>query len=379
MRRLVLSHIKNKRYTGNNLGLHCHCAETKEKLLELLDKAKKENVGCLVINNYKRISIYTQILPMLSDKELEKFKGMKIIPSMEMPGYFNFTNLDGQNYNLEVHIIGYGVDIEYEDVLKEFCSQKYKTINQEEELKRLISIGHNLGLNFKDEDVYLDYSDDKRKYAGRAFTQALLKHMDDNFCKKHESNKNKLPYELRNDWRGFHNVCVKDINGPFYLDLATLNPEVSEVIDLIHKMGGRAHLAHPSAYFAKKGDKNEIEKAYKNIIKFASDFMEKFSPKNNKNTHIDGFEIYHPSYMGNIHVMSEIKELINQHRLASSGGTDIHFDQTLGNNEKVSDDGLGHPITKHKLKRFRKLREKAIEITSLRKKAIELMNNEKER
>ena len=92
MKRLVLSHVKNKRYVGNNLGLHCHCAETKEKFLQLLEKAKSENVGYLVINNYKRLSLYTKLLPTLSEKDLENFRGMKIIPSMEMPGCFNFTN-----------------------------------------------------------------------------------------------------------------------------------------------------------------------------------------------------------------------------------------------------------------------------------------------
>ena len=34
-----------------------------------------------------------------------------------------------------------------------------------------------------------------------------------------------------------------------------LNPSVEEVIDLIHSMGGKAYLAHPSSYFAKVGTK----------------------------------------------------------------------------------------------------------------------------
>jgi len=42
MKKVVLSHKKDKRYKANNLGLHCHCAENKEKLLELLEKAKKK-------------------------------------------------------------------------------------------------------------------------------------------------------------------------------------------------------------------------------------------------------------------------------------------------------------------------------------------------
>lgn len=43
----------NKRYKSNNLGRHC--TETKETLLELLEKAKQENVGVLAVNNYKSL------------------------------------------------------------------------------------------------------------------------------------------------------------------------------------------------------------------------------------------------------------------------------------------------------------------------------------
>lgn len=67
-------------------------------------------------------------------------------------------------------------------------------------------------MNFKDEDAYLDVNDENRKFAGRAFTQALIKNMDDNFCQEGEDNKNKLPYELRTNWRAFQNRCVKDLN-----------------------------------------------------------------------------------------------------------------------------------------------------------------------
>ncbi len=366
MRNLTLLHLKNRIFKGSNLGLHCHCAENKEKFLELLERAKNEDVGYLVVNNYKSLKTYTDVLPQISERELEQYKNIKLIPSVEMPGSFNFTNLDGQNYNIEVHILGYGVDLDKEDILNRFCKEKYKSINQEEELKRLIKIGHEIGLNFKDEDAYLDLNDDNRKFAGRAFTQALMKNMDDNFCKEGEDNKNKLPYELRTNWRAFQNRCVKDLNNPFYLDVATLNPDVEDVIKLVHEMGGKAYLAHSSSYFAKIGSKDEIEKAYRNTVKFARDFIHRFSPKSNKESCIDGVEVYHPSYLGNIEVVNEMKEIVKRHRLASSGGTDIHVDKTLGEDEAVSSDSIGGNVIKSKLRKFRYLRKKAVYIDELR-------------
>ena len=127
MKKLVLAHEKNKRYKANNLGLHCHCSETKEKLLELLERAKDENVGVLIVNNYKSLGVYTKVLPQLPKQELEPYKDIKIVPSIEMPASFNYTNMDGNNYNIEVHILGYGVDVEKEELLKKFCDKKYKS------------------------------------------------------------------------------------------------------------------------------------------------------------------------------------------------------------------------------------------------------------
>ena len=358
--------IKSKRYKSNNLGLHCHCAETKEKFLELLSRAKKEHVGVLIVNNYKSLQTYTRVLPQLSDADLLPYKNIKLIPSVEMPASFNFTNLDGKNYNVEIHLLGYGVDIAKEHLLKQFCDKKYRSINQEEELERLIKIGHDIGLTFNDEDAYLDAEDDNRKFAGRAFVQALMKNMDANFCQEEEENKNKLPYELRSNWRAFQNRCVKDLNNPFYLDVASLNPDVSEVIDLIHEMGGKVYLAHPSSYFAKVGTQEDVKKAFDNVVKLVQDFLKIYSPKANEEKHIDGLEVYHPSYLGNIEVTSEMKELVKSHRIGSSGGTDIHVDKTLSETETVSSDSMGGNVTKNKLRKFKYLRKKAIEIMKLR-------------
>ena len=375
MKKIRLSHLNNRKFKPNNLGLHCHCAENKEKLLELLKRAKDEKVNILTINNYKNLNVYTKVLPELSSEDIEPYSDMKIIPSVEMPASFNYTNSDGKNYTIEVHILGYGVDIKKEKLLQDFCNKKYKSINQNDELQRLIKIGHKIGLDFKDEDAYIDIENDDRKFAGRAFTQALMQNMDANFCQEFENNKNKLPYELRTNWRAFQNRCVKDLNSPFYLDMAKLNPDVSEVIDLIHSMGGKAYLAHPSAYFAKTGDKQDVKKAFQEVVRFSEEFINKYSPTNNSKTHIDGAEVYHPSYLGNIEVTSEIKEMIKQRRLGSSGGTDIHVDKTLGSTETVSSDNLGGNITKHKLRRFRSIRKKAIQIGELREKVINLHKN----
>ena len=136
-------------------------------------------------------------------------------------------------------------------------------------------------------------------------------------------------------------------------------------------MGGKAYLAHPSAYFAKTGSKEEIEKAFENVKKFAKDFINLYSPQNDSKTFIDGAEVYHPSYLGNVDLINEVKELVKFHRIGSSGGTDIHVDKTLGKEETVSSDSLGGKVVKSKLKKYKNLRQKAISIVELRQKVLD--------
>lgn len=369
---LKLKHLKNRIFKPSTVGIHCHCAEEKARLLELLAKAKEEGVKYLDINNYKSLKIFSKVLPQLSKEELEQYKDIKMIPSIEMPGVFKFTDVDGETYNIETHILGYGVDLSKEALLDKFTEAKYKSLNQEEELQRLIKIGHEIGLEFNDEDAYLDPNDDNRKFAGRAFTQALMKNMDANFCKEDEDNKNKLPFELRTNWRAFQNRCVKDKKNPFYLDLATMNPPVEEVLDLIHAMGGKAYLAHPSSYFAKVGSKEEIQTAFDNTVKFTRDFVSTYPTKT------DGVEIYHPSYLGNFDVVSEIGEIAKRYKIATSGGTDIHVDKSLGKDETVSSDSMGNggKISTRMLKKFRFLRRKAEPILKLKDRIVRMQEME---
>ena len=92
----------------------------------------------------------------------------------------------------------------------------------------------------------------------------------------------------------------------------------------------------------------------------------------NKKSSIDGAEIYHPSYLGNIDVISEIKELVQAHRIASSGGTDIHVDKPLGKDETVSSDSLDGTVVRNKLRKFRLLRRRSVGIKELRVKVVEM-------
>ena len=106
------------------------------------------------------------------------------------------------------------------------------------------------------------------------------------------------------------------------------------------------------------------------------DFMRKHSPQVNRKCHIDGLEVYHPLYLGNMEVTSEMDEIVRTHRLASSGGTDIHVDKTLGADETVSSDSVGGRVKNSKLKKFRFMRRKSKSLTEIKSKMLELRRDE---
>lgn len=366
---------KSSKYKDSRIGLHCHCEENIQSLKELLETALQENVRYLAITNHRSLKIYTEILAQLSPEDLKRYSSIKLIPGVEMSARFPFKNLDGEEYGIETHILGYGLDISKEKILDDFVRENYQSLDQEVELKRLVQIGKEIGLQFDEKDAYLDENDENRKFAGRSFMIAIMKHMEENFNDENGTDLNKLPFELRTN-PAFYNRCVKDISSPFYFDVTYLNPSSEEVISLIHQMGGKAYLAHPSSYFAKNGTPEQVKKAYDNTIEFTRQFIERHS-KGQAQDKIDGIEMYHPSYLNNMYLFGKMKTLLDWHREKTSGGTDIHVGSIKTSQKSISDDSKGGNLTIRKLKRFSFLQKAAQSIYDLRNKAKSLKGIER--
>lgn len=369
---------KKNRYKDSRIGLHCHCEENVQALKELLETALQENVRYLAITNHRSLKIYTEILAQLSPEDLKRYSSIKLIPGVEMSARFPFKNLDGEEYGIETHILGYGLDISKEKILDDFVREKYQSSDQEEELKRLVKIGKEIGLQFDEEDAYLDENDGNRAFAGRAFMQAVMKNMEANFNAENEADPKKLSFELRTNWGAFYNRCVKDIHSPFYFDVTSLNPTSEEVISLIHQMGGKAYLAHPSSYFAKNGTPEQVKRAYDDTVEFTRQFIEKHSAKGQTQDKIDGIEMYHPSYLNNMYLFGKMRTLLDWYRERTSGGTDVHIGNIKTSQKSISDDSKGGNLTIRKLKRFSFLQKAAQSIYELRNKVRSLKGMERD-
>mgnify|MGYP002475075585 CR=1 FL=1 len=370
--------VGRKKYKDSKIGLHCHCEENIEALRRLLEIALQEGVRYISITNHKSLKIYTDILSQLSPEEIKRYSSIRLIPGIEMSARFLFKNLDGEEYGIETHILGYGLDISKEKILEDFVRRKYQSLNQEMELKRLVQIGKEIGLQFDEKDAYIDEKDGNREFAGRAFMQAVIKNMEENFNRENEADPRKLSFELRTNWGGFYNRCVKDIHSPFYFDVTKLNPSSEEVISLIHKMGGKAYLAHPSGYFAKNGDSEQVKRAYDNTIEFTKQFIERHSARGQTENKIDGVELYHPSYLNNMYLFGKMRILLDWYREKVSGGTDIHIGSIKTSMNSISNDSKGGNLTIRKLKRFKFLQKASQSIYELRHKAKSIKGKEKE-
>ena len=99
----------------------------------------------------------------------------------------------------------------------------------------------------------------------------------------------------------FYRKCITNIESPFFIKPVG-RPEYKEVIDIIHKAGGKAFLAHP------------IEYEFENILGFIDELKSVAK--------LDGIECFHPS--ANKQQREMLLEYARTNSLYISGGSDYH-------------------------------------------------------
>ena len=88
----------------------------------------------------------------------------------------------------------------------------------------------------------------------------------------------------------------------YFVNRIEFRPKYKEVIDIIHKSGGKAFLAHPFEY------------RFKDTIKFIDNLREE--------TELDGIECFHPS--ANEKQRDILVHYAKNNNLCISGGSDYH-------------------------------------------------------
>lgn len=112
----------------------------------------------------------------------------------------------------------------------------------------------------------------------------------------------KLIEEFTQSYAGFFRKGITNPKSPYFMKAYEI-PEYKEVIDIIHKAGGKAFLAHPFEY------------KWEDTFEFIDVLI--------KMAHLDGIECYHPSAEED-NKINLLLEYCKKNKLYITGGSDFH-------------------------------------------------------
>ena len=205
----------------------------------------------------------------------------KIIIGSELHAVFQKKNIEILAYNINPNIISKWCEKYYsEEKLKE---------QQEICYRRLLDICDEQGLKYDESQIIKPKS---TGYVEISIYEELMKHKE-NY---------KILGEFTESLGVFFRKGLTNPESIYFVNRIEFRPKYKEVIDIIHKAGGKAFLAHPFEY------------KFKDTIGFINDLR--------KEKELDGIECFHPS--ANQEQRNILVEYAKNNNLYISGGSDYH-------------------------------------------------------
>lgn len=261
------------------VDLHMHTVysdgdKTIEEILKLCEDKKLEYISITDHNIAKQYEDE-------AFKNNNIFSG-KIIKGAELNAVFQDKNIE---------ILGYNID---SSIINEWCEQYYseENLKKQQEIcaKRLLDICDKKGLIYDESKI-------EKNIKVTDFIEIYIY----NELMKHEKN-----YEILREFTESISVFFrKGLANPkssFFVNRIEFRPKYKEVIDIIHKSGGKAFLAHPFEY------------KFNDTIGFINELR--------KESELDGIECFHPSADEN--KTDILVEYARKNNLYISGGSDYH-------------------------------------------------------
>lgn len=260
------------------IDLHMHTinSDGSDTPEELLKKCEKEGLEYISITDHDTCKSYED----LKNIDIKKIYKGKIITGCELTTLFEKRVIEILGYNVDVNVINKWKD--------KYNSPEKKKKRKEETLNKIILKLNNLGVNIKREDIVLNCS------ADRAVHRELVKNK--------KENEKILGEGILDSVKTFYRLGISNPESKLFVDTSMYHPEPKEVVDIIHKAGGKAFLAHAYQY------------AFENTLEMIDRLKEKVL--------IDGVEAFHSSFT--IDEMIEIQEYAKKNKLYISGGSDYH-------------------------------------------------------
>ena len=218
-----------------------------------------------------------------NDKALKNnkiFSG-KIIKGTELNAVF-------QDKNIEV--LGYDIN---PNIINEWCQGYYSEEKLEEQqeicYRRLLDICDKQGLKYDESKIIKPKA---TGYVEISIYEELMKHKE-NY---------KILGEFTESLGVFFRKGLANPKSTYFVNRIEFRPKYKEVIDIIHKSGGKAFLAHPFEY------------KFKDTMEFINDLR--------KEKELDGIECFHPS--ANTEQRNILVDYAKNNDLYICGGSDYH-------------------------------------------------------
>lgn len=253
------------------IDLHTHSfySDGTTSPAELVQMAIDSGLRCLALTDHDTVEGVDEFLACGKEHELEVFTGLEISAS---------------HRELSLHILGYGIDHRNKTLVKWLDRLQRGRVDRN---KQIIHKLQNMGLDiqFEELDAVSHYGQTGRPHIARLLRNKGIV----------QSNKDAFDLYLRK-------------GGPAFADRFAYS--AAESIDMIHRAGGLAILAHPGI----------LEKHTKALPLLMAELVERG---------LDGIEAYYPTHSPTTE--KNLHSFARKYHLVLTGGSDYH-----GNNRSLS-------------------------------------------
>lgn len=262
------------------IDIHMHTIysdgdKTVEEVLKMCEERKLEYIS---ITDHDTCKQYEDIA--LKDNKI--FSG-KIIKGSELHAVFENKNIEILAYNINPIIIN------------EWCKKYYSEdkLKEQQEIcrKRLFEICDKHGLVYDKSKIRKPKK--ASEYVERPIYEEVMTHKENH----------KILGEFTESFGVFFRKGLANPESSYFMNHVEFRPKYKEVIDIIHKAGGKAFLAHPFEY------------KFKDTIGFINDLRQE--------SELDGIECFHPSSADD-NKKDILVEYARKNNLYISGGSDYH-------------------------------------------------------
>lgn len=261
------------------IDLHMHTTysdgdKTVEEILKMCEDKKLDYISITDHDTCKQY--YDEAI-----KNNKIFSG-KIIIGSELHAVFQKRNIE---------ILAYNID---PDIISNWCEKYYSEDKLREQQniyrQRLFEICDKHGLIYDESKIKKPKK--VSEYVERPIYEEVMKHKEN-----HE-----ILGKFAESFGIFFRTGLTNPESSYFMNHVEFRPSYKEVIDIIHKAGGKAFLAHPFEY------------RFEDTIEFINDLR--------KEKELDGIECFHPS--ADTEKLQILLDYAKKNNLYISGGSDYH-------------------------------------------------------